>query len=112
MYKRRERRARARTLSLAKRREGSVLGSPETLRMTEMEAAFDLEISLDLEDREIVLSSPPRDDGLMKLEPAMKPAAQSPALSEDLFSSLSNIYSNTLVHISPHLPLYSKERWV
>jgi hypothetical protein len=78
-----ERRARARTLSLAKRREGSVLGSPETLRMTEMEAAFDLEISLDLEDREIVLSSPPRDDGLMKLEPAMKPAAQSPALSED-----------------------------
>jgi hypothetical protein len=78
-----ERRARARTLSLAKRREGSVLGSPETLRMTEMEAAFDLEISLDLEDREIVLSSPPRDDGLMKLEPAMKPAAQPPALSED-----------------------------
>jgi hypothetical protein len=31
--------------------------------MTEMEAAFDLEISLDLEDREIVLSLPPRDDG-------------------------------------------------
>ena len=82
------------------------MGSPETLRMTEMEAAFDLEISLDLEDREIVLSPPPRDDGLMmheegplfqkqrekkmtpgsdleKLEPAMKPAAQSPALSED-----------------------------
>jgi len=96
----------ARTLSLAKRREGSVMGSPETLRMTEMEAAFDLEISLDLEDREIVLSPPPGDDGLMmheeghlfqkqrekkmtpssdleKLEPAMKPAAQSPALSED-----------------------------
>jgi hypothetical protein len=71
-----------------------------------MEAAFDLEISLDLEDREIVLSPPPRDDGLMmhkegplfqkqrekkmtpgsdleKLEPGMKPAAQSPALSED-----------------------------
>ncbi len=23
-----------------------------------------------------------------------------------------NIYSNTLVHNSPHLPLYSKERWV
>jgi hypothetical protein len=78
-----ERRARARTLSLAKRREGSVLGSLETLRMTKMEAAFDLEISLDLEDREIILSSPPRDDGLMKLEPAMKPAAQFPALSED-----------------------------
>ncbi len=101
-----ERRARARTLSLAKRREGSVLGSPETLRMTEMEAAFDLEISLDLEDREILLSPQPRDDGLMmheegplfqkqrekkmtpgsdhkKLEPAMKPAAQSPVLSEE-----------------------------
>jgi hypothetical protein len=31
--------------------------------MTEMEAAFDLEISLDLEDREIVLSPPPRDNG-------------------------------------------------
>jgi len=28
------------------------------------------------------------------------------------FLSLSNIYSNTLVHISPHLPLYSKERQV
>jgi hypothetical protein len=77
--------------------------------MTEMEAAFDLEISLDLEDREIVLSSPPRDDGLMKLEPAMKPAAQSPALSEDLFSSLSNIYSNTLVHNSP-TSLYTVRR--
>ncbi len=70
--------------------------------MTEMEAAFDLEISLDLEDREIVLSPPPRDDGLMmheegplfqkqresgsdleKLKPTMKPVAQSPALSED-----------------------------
>jgi len=102
-----ERRARARTLSLAKRREGSVLGSPETLR--EMETTFDLEISLDLEDREIVLSSPPRDEGLMmheekeevplfkkqrekkmtpgsdleKLEPALKPAAQPPALSEE-----------------------------
>jgi len=29
-----------------------------------------------------------------------------------VFSSLSNIYSNTFVHISPHLPLYSKERQV
>ncbi len=36
--------------------------------MTEMETTFDLEISLDLEDREIVLSSPPRDDGLMMHE--------------------------------------------
>ena len=77
--------------------------------MTEMETTFDLEISLDLEDREIVLSSPPRDEGLMmheekeevplfkkqrekkmtlgsdleKLEPGMKPAAQAPALSEE-----------------------------
>jgi hypothetical protein len=62
-----EKRARARTLSLAKRREDSVLGSPETLRM-EMETTFDLEISLDLEDREIVLSSTPRDEGLMMHE--------------------------------------------
>ena len=36
--------------------------------MTEMEKTFDLEISLDLEDREIVLSSPPRDEGLMMHE--------------------------------------------
>jgi hypothetical protein len=104
-----EKRARARTLSLAKRREGSVLGSPETLQMTEMETTLELDISLDLQDREIVLSSPPRDEGFMtheekeevplfkkqrykkmttgsdleKLEPALKPETQPPALSEE-----------------------------
>jgi hypothetical protein len=48
-----ERRASARTSALAKRREGT----PEVLRLPEKEP-FELDISLDLDDRDIVFSSP------------------------------------------------------
>jgi hypothetical protein len=48
-----ERRASARTSALAKRREGT----PEVLRLPEKES-FELDISLDLDDRDIVFSSP------------------------------------------------------
>jgi hypothetical protein len=54
---------------LAKRREGSLLGTPETLRFPELES-FELEISLDLEDREVVFSPPLEEDELTKHEVA------------------------------------------
>ena len=75
-----DRRARARILSLAKRREGNVLGSPETIRMTEMEAAVDLEISLDLEDREIVLSPSPQKELEDREISAPSPATAAPRI--------------------------------
>ncbi len=54
---------------MAKRREGSLLGTPETLRFPELES-FELEISLDLEDREVVFSPPLEEDELTKHEVA------------------------------------------
>jgi hypothetical protein len=58
-------------------REGSLLGTPETLRFPEMES-FKLDVSLDLEDREVVFSPPPEEmmseiDLGKKLEPASSP---------------------------------------
>jgi hypothetical protein len=72
-----ERRAIARTSALAKRREGSLLGTPETLWFPELEY-FELDISLDLEDREVVFSPPPEEmmsetDLRKKSEPATNP---------------------------------------
>ncbi len=64
-----ERRSIARTSALAKRREGSLLGTPENLRFPELEC-FELEISLDLEDREAVFSPLPEEDELTRLEVA------------------------------------------
>ena len=48
-----ERRASARTSVLAKRRDSSVIGTPETLRCPEMEVP-ELELSLDLGERDSV----------------------------------------------------------
>ena len=72
-----ERRSIARTTALAKRREGSSLQTPENLRFPELEC-FELEISLDLENREAVFSPEkkemmPETDLWKRLEPAMKP---------------------------------------
>ncbi len=77
-----ERRAIARTSALAKRREGSLLGTPETLRFPELES-LELDISLDLEDREVVFSPPPEEmvseiDLGKNLEPATKPVPPAP----------------------------------
>jgi hypothetical protein len=77
-----ERRAIARTSALAKRREGSLLGTPETLGFPELES-FELDVSLDLEDREVVFSPPPEEmmsetDLGKKLEPATKPVPPAP----------------------------------
>jgi hypothetical protein len=64
-----ERRSIARTSALAKRREGSSLQTPENLRFPELEC-FELEISLDLEEREAVFSPLPEEDELTRLEVA------------------------------------------
>ncbi len=67
---------------MAKRREGSLLGTPESLRFPELES-FELDVSLDLEDREVVFSPPPEEmmsetDLGKKLEPATKPVPPAP----------------------------------
>jgi len=46
-----------------------LLGTPETLRFLEL-GSFDLDISLDLEDREVVFSPPPEEDELTRTEVA------------------------------------------
>ncbi len=53
-----ERRASARTSVLAKRRDSSVIGPPETLRCPEMEVP-ELELSLDLGERDSVFPPSP-----------------------------------------------------
>jgi hypothetical protein len=66
-----ERRASARTLVLARRREGMEPVTPETLRFAEVELSS-LDISLDLVDRDSVFSPIPG-EGDEEVEPVVKP---------------------------------------
>jgi hypothetical protein len=52
---------------LAKKREGDEVGTPETLRWSEMELP-ELDLSLDLGDRDCVFSPPPGEDEMKSLE--------------------------------------------
>ncbi len=66
-----ERRASARTSVLAKRRDSSVIGTPETLRCPEMEVP-ELELSLDLGERDSVFLPSPGDVQREKEEDVME----------------------------------------
>jgi hypothetical protein len=52
---------------LAKKREGDEVETPETLRWSEMELP-ELDLSLDLGDRDCVFSPPPGEDEMKSLE--------------------------------------------
>ena len=66
-----ERRASARTSVLAKRRDSSVIGTPETLRCPEMEVP-ELELSLDLGERDSVFPPSPGEVQREKEEDVME----------------------------------------
>ncbi len=69
-----QRRASARSSVLAKKREGDEVGTPETLRWSEMELP-ELDLSLDLGDRDCVFSPPPGEEEMKSLE--VKPGSWS-----------------------------------
>jgi hypothetical protein len=60
---------------LAKKREGDEVGTPETLRWSEMELS-ELDLSLELGDRDCVFSPPPGEDEMKSLEVKPGPGSE------------------------------------